>query len=49
MLLTCTDRREAVCSESIDIKYKKLGGREIFQKSCVVLPGIDFKNIFLVT
>lgn len=25
VLLTCTDTREAVCSESIDSKYKKLG------------------------
>lgn len=48
VLLTCTDTRETVCSESIDSKYKKLGGSEIFQKSRVVLHGIDFKNIFLV-
>lgn len=49
MLLTCTDTHETVCSESIDSKYKKLGGSEIFQNSCVVLCGIDFKNVFLVS
>lgn len=49
VFLMCTDTRETVCSESIDGKYKKLGGSEIFQKSHVLLCGIDFKNVFLVS